>query len=314
MTRILVTGGAGFLGSNLCARLVRDTENQVIAMDNLFTGRKENIQALMDLPNFTFLEHDITQYIDIAVDQIYNAACPASPPAYQKSPTGTTKTCVLGVLNMLELAKKYHAALLQFSTSEVYGEPEVHPQPEGYRGNVNPIGIRSCYDEGKRCAESLCFDYHREFGVKIKIVRIFNTYGPNMDPDDGRVVSNFIVQALQGKDLTVYGDGSQTRSFCYVDDLIEGICRMMNKSRDDFMGPVNLGNPGEFTVMELAEKVIAATKSGGRIVHRPLPMDDPTHRRPDISLANQELGWKPQVALDEGLGKTIAYFGMTLNS
>jgi len=308
MKRILVTGGAGFLGSNLCTRLVREKENQVIALDNLYTGRMENIKELMNLPNFTFIEHDITQYIDIPVDQIYNAACPASPPAYQKSPTGTTKTCILGILNVLELAKKYDAVLLQFSTSEVYGEPEVHPQVESYRGNVNPIGIRSCYDEGKRCAESLCFDYHREFGTKIKVVRIFNTYGPNMDPNDGRVVSNFIVQALQRKDLTVYGDGNQTRSFCYVDDLIEGICRMMNCSPDDFMGPVNLGNPGEFTVLELAEKVVAAIVSKSKIMHCPLPSDDPTQRRPDIALAKEMLGWEPRIVLDEGLKKTIDYF------
>lgn len=308
MKRILVTGGAGFLGSNLCARLVGEKENQVIAMDNLFTGRMENIKDLMGLPNFTFIEHDVTQYIDIPVDQIYNAACPASPPAYQKSPTGTTKTCILGILNMLELTKKYDATLLQFSTSEVYGEPEVHPQVESYRGNVNPIGIRSCYDEGKRCAESLCFDYHREFGTKIKVIRIFNTYGPNMDPNDGRVVSNFIVQALQGKDLTIYGDGNQTRSFCYVDDLIEGIYRVMNDSPVDFMGPVNLGNPGEFTMLELAEKVVAATGSRSKIMHCPLPSDDPTQRRPDISLAKELLRWEPRVMLDEGLQKAIEYF------
>lgn len=312
MKRILVTGGAGFLGSNLCARLVEEPENQVIALDNLFTGRKENIQELMDLPNFTFIEHDITQTIDISVDQIYNAACPASPPAYQKSPVGTTKTCVLGILNMLELAKKNNAKLLQFSTSEVYGEPQIHPQVETYRGNVNPIGIRSCYDEGKRCAESLCFDYHREFGVKIKVVRIFNTYGPKMDPNDGRVVSNFIVQALQGKELTVYGDGSQTRSFCYVDDLIEGIYRMMNESNEGFMGPVNLGNPGEFTVLELAEKVVAMTRSSSRIVRCPLPEDDPTQRKPEISLAKRELDWEPKIALDEGLSRTITYFNTSI--
>lgn len=308
MKRILVTGGAGFLGSNLCACLVKDPENQVTAIDNLFTGCRENIQELEKFSNFTFLEHDVTQYLDIQVDQIYNAACPASPPAYQKSPTGTTKTCVLGILNMLELTKKHDAVLLQFSTSEVYGEPLVHPQAEGYRGNVNPIGIRSCYDEGKRCAESLCFDYHREFGTKVKVIRIFNTYGPNMDPDDGRVVSNFIVQALRGKDLTVYGNGQQTRSFCYVDDLIEGICRMMDRSSDGFMGPVNLGNPREFTVLELAEKVIAATGSKSKIVHCPLPGDDPTQRRPDIALSKKALGWEPKVPLDEGLAKTIAYF------
>lgn len=312
MKRILVTGGAGFLGSNLCARLVEEPENQVIALDNLFTGRKENLEELMDLPNFTFIEHDIIKYIDIPVDQIYNAACPASPPAYQQSPTGTTKTCVLGILNMLELARKYDATLLQFSTSEVYGEPLVHPQVETYRGNVNPIGIRSCYDEGKRCAESLCFDYHREFGTKIKVVRIFNTYGPKMDPNDGRVVSNFIVQALQGKDLTVYGDGHQTRSFCYVDDLIDGIYRMMNGSREDFIGPVNLGNPGEFTVLELAEKVIAMTGSSSRIVRCPLPADDPSQRRPDIALAKEELDWEPQIALDDGVGRTIIYFNTSI--
>lgn len=312
MKKILVTGGAGFLGSNLCARLVREKENQVIAMDNLFTGRMENIKDLMELPNFTFIEHDITQYLDIPVDQIYNAACPASPPAYQKSPTGTTKICILGVLNMLELAKKYDAVLLQFSTSEVYGEPEVHPQVEGYRGNVNPIGVRSCYDEGKRCAESLCFDYHREFGTKIKVVRIFNTYGPNMDPNDGRVVSNFVVQAIQGIDLTVYGDGMQTRSFCYVDDLIEGIYKMMNNSPEEFWGPVNLGNPGEFTMLELAEKVVAATGSTSRIVHCPLPSDDPTQRRPDITLAKEVLEWVPKVALDEGLQRAIGYFRTVL--
>lgn len=308
MKRILVTGGAGFLGSNLCARLVREPENHVIALDNLFTGHKKNIQDLEKFSNFTFLEHDIIHSLDVQVDQIYNAACPASPPAYQKSSTETTKACVLGTLNMLELARKYDATVLQFSTSEVYGEPLVHPQAESYRGNVNPIGIRSCYDEGKRCAESLCFDYHREFGTKIKVIRIFNTYGPNMDPNDGRVVSNFIVQALQGKDLTVYGDGRQTRSFCYVDDLIEGIYRMMEQSPEDFFGPVNLGNPGEFTVLELAEKVIAATGSKSKIVYYPLPGDDPTQRRPDITLAKEELGWEPKVALDEGLAKTIEYF------
>lgn len=308
MKRILVTGGAGFLGSNLCTRLVKDPENLVIALDNLFTGRKENIQGLIKLPNFKFLEHDVTEYIDIQVDQIYNAACPASPPAYQKSPTWTTKVCILGILNMLELAKKYHAPLLQFSTSEVYGEPEVHPQVESYRGNVNPIGIRSCYDEGKRCAESLCFDYYREFGTKVKVIRIFNTYGPNMDPKDGRVVSNFIMQALQGKNLTVYGAGDQTRSFCYVDDLTDGIYRMMEQSSDDFIGPVNLGNPGEFTVLELAEKIIAAVGSKSKVIHCPLPEDDPTQRRPDIALAKEKLGWAPKIALDVGLAKTITYF------
>lgn len=306
---ILVTGGAGFLGSNLCARLVQNENDHIYCLDNLYTGRKENIENLLGLKNFTFLERDVMEPIDLEVDQIYNAACPASPPAYQKSPTNTTKTSVLGVLNMLELAKKTGATLLQFSTSEVYGDPEVHPQVESYRGCVNPIGIRSCYDEGKRCAESLCFDYNREFGVKIKVIRIFNTYGPNMDPNDGRVVSNFIVQALRGEDITVYGDGKQTRSFQYVDDLIEGIWRMMNMSREDFLGPVNLGNPGEFTMLELAEKVLKHTGSKSRLVFRPLPGDDPTRRRADVSLAKKELGgWEPKVQLDEGLDKTIAYF------
>lgn len=309
MNRILVTGGAGFLGSNLCARLVQDPDNYVIAVDNLFTGRLVNIQPLMDLPNFEFVEHDIQEPLDLAVNQIYNTACPASPPAYQKSPTNTTKTCIFGILNMLELAKKYSATLMQFSTSEVYGDPEVHPQVESYRGCVNPIGIRSCYDEGKRCAESLCFDYHREFGVKIKVIRIFNTYGPNMDPEDGRVVSNFIMQALRGEDITIYGDGKQTRSFCYVDDLIEGIIRMMNDSREDFLGPVNLGNPGEFTMLELADKVLELTKSKSKLKFCPIPSDDPTQRRPDITLAGKELnGWRPVVDLDTGLRRTAEYF------
>ena len=297
------------MGSNLCARLLQDPNNQVTVLDNLFTGRMSNIEPFLQNPNFTFIEGDVKQWHDIPCDQIYNAACPASPPAYQKSPTDTTKTCIFGVLNMLELAKKYDATLLQFSTSEVYGDPEVHPQIETYRGCVNPVGIRSCYDEGKRCAEALCFDYHREFGVKIKVIRIFNTYGPNMDPEDGRVVSNFIMQALRGEDLTVYGDGTQTRSFQYVDDLIEGIWRMMNQSREDFLGPVNLGNPGEFTMLELAEKVLQHTGSKSKLVFKPLPGDDPTRRRADITLAGRELnGWKPRIALDEGLEKSIAYF------
>ncbi len=297
------------MGSNLCARLLQDPNNQVTVLDNLFTGRMSNIEPFLQNPNFTFIEGDVKQWHDIPCDQIYNAACPASPPAYQKSPTDTTKTCIFGVLNMLELAKKYDATLLQFSTSEVYGDPEVHPQVETYRGCVNPVGIRSCYDEGKRCAEALCFDYHREFGVKIKVIRIFNTYGPNMDPEDGRVVSNFIMQALRGEDLTVYGDGTQTRSFQYVDDLIEGIWRMMNQSREDFLGPVNLGNPGEFTMLELAEKVLQHTGSKSKLVFKPLPGDDPTRRRADITLAGRELnGWKPRIALDEGLEKSIAYF------
>lgn len=309
MKRILVTGGAGFLGSNLCARLLQDPENHVIALDNLFTGRMVNIEPLLNNPNFEFVNGNVQEFHDIPCDQIYNAACPASPPAYQKSPTDTTKTCIFGVLNMLELAKKYDATMMQFSTSEVYGDPEVHPQVETYRGCVNPIGIRSCYDEGKRCAEALCFDYNREFGTKIKVIRIFNTYGPNMDPKDGRVVSNFIMQALRGEDITIYGDGSQTRSFQYVDDLIEGIVRMMNDSRPDFLGPVNLGNPGEFTMIELAEKVLAHTGSKSKLVYKPLPGDDPTRRQADISVAKRELnGWEPKIALDEGLEKSIAYF------
>lgn len=309
MNRILVTGGAGFVGSNLCARLLQDPNNQVTVLDNLFTGRLRNIQPFLENPRFTFIEGDVKEWHDIPCDQIYNAACPASPPAYQKSPTDTTKTCIFGILNMLELAKKYDATLLQFSTSEVYGDPEVHPQVETYRGCVNPIGIRSCYDEGKRCAEALCFDYNREFGTKIKVIRIFNTYGPNMDPNDGRVVSNFIMQALRGEDLTVYGDGTQTRSFQYIDDLIEGIVRMMNDSRRDFLGPVNLGNPGEFTMLELAQKVLQHTGSKSKLVFKPLPSDDPTRRQANISVAKRELnGWEPKIALDEGLEKSIAYF------
>ena len=309
MNRILVTGAAGFIGANLCERLVQDTGNLVYGMDNLYTGDTRNLAECRKHSNFTFIRGDIRQPFDLPVDQIYNAACPASPPAYQRSPTNTTKTCVLGVLNMLELAKRYDALLMQFSTSEVYGDPERHPQTEDYRGCVNPIGIRSCYDEGKRVAESLCFDYWREFGVRIKVIRIFNTYGRYMNPDDGRVVSNFIMQALRGEDLTVYGDGSQTRSFQYVDDLIEGIDRMMNRSREDFQGPVNLGNPGEFTVLELAEKVLRMTGSKSRIVYRPLPADDPTRRRACIDLAKRELdGWEPKISLDEGLEKSISYF------
>ncbi len=313
MKRILVTGGAGFLGSNLCHRLVRDRNNEVIALDNLFTGRLENIETLMGESNFQFIKADVCDEIDLPVDQIYNAACPASPVAYQKSPTSTTKTCVLGILNMLELATRQNATLLQFSTSEVYGEPAVHPQPEGYRGNVNPIGIRSCYDEGKRCAESLCFDFHREFGTKIKVIRIFNTYGPRMDPDDGRVISNFIIQALKGEDITIYGDGSQTRSFCYVDDLIEGVVRMMNAPQD-FTGPVNLGNPGEFTICELAQMIIEKTQSCSKLAFCPLPGDDPTQRRPDIALAGRMLDWQPHIALSEGLDRTIDYYAQLLEA
>lgn len=306
MKRILVTGGAGFLGANLCEKLL-NMGNYVIALDNLFTGRMENLKTCMQNKNFEFIKHDITNTIDIPVDEIYNAACPASPPHYQKSPTNTTKTCVIGILNMLELAKKYNAKLLQFSTSEVYGEPLVHPQVENYRGNVNPIGIRSCYDEGKRCAESLCFDYNREFNTKIKVIRIFNTYGPKMDPEDGRVVSNFIIQALKGTDITIYGEGGQTRSFCYVDDLIEGIIRMMNTS-DNFLGPVNLGNPGEFTILELAKIIIEKTGSISKLEYLPLPKDDPTQRKPVIDLAKKELDWSPEITLDIGLDYTIKYF------
>ncbi len=306
---ILVTGGAGFVGSNLCERLVRDPDNEVIALDDLSTGREENLVQCRKYRNFHFILGDVQNRIDIPVDQIYHAACPASPPAYQSSPTKTAKTCVLGVLNMLELAKKYGAVMMQFSTSEVYGEPAQHPQPESYWGNVNPIGIRSCYDEGKRMAESMCFDYHREFGVKIKIIRIFNTYGPNMDPKDGRVVSNFIMQALRNEPLTIYGGGSQTRSFQYIDDLVEGIMRMMNISREGFLGPVNLGNQEEFTMLELAEKVLTLTGSKSPLAYLPLPGDDPTRRRADITLARRELdGWESNIALDEGLKRTIPYF------
>lgn len=309
MKTILVTGGTGFLGSNLCARLISEG-NRVLCVDNNYTGRMSNIAVLADNPNFKFIEHNIINplTVDEKLDQIYNMACPASPPAYQgKAAIMTTKTCVFGAINMLELAKKHNATILQTSTSEVYGEPLVHPQVETYRGNVNPNGIRACYDEGKRCAESLFFDYWREEGVDIKVIRIFNTYGPNMDPQDGRVVSNFICQALRGEDITIYGDGSQTRSFCYVDDLIEAMVRMMNSPKD-FTGPVNTGNPGEFTIKELAEKVVAKIGGKSKVVYRDLPKDDPTQRRPDITLAKNKLGWEPKVQLDEGLDKTIAYF------
>lgn len=307
MKTILVTGGAGFLGSNLCEKLL-DRGNTVICVDNLYTGSKKNIQHLFNNPNFLFIEHNIIKPIEFSghIDEIYNLACPASPPFYQADPIYTTKTCVFGIINMLELAIEHNAKILQASTSEVYGEPEVHPQVETYRGNVNPIGIRSCYDEGKRAAESLMFDYHRTYGVDIKVIRIFNTYGPRMNPDDGRVVSNFIVQALKGEDITIYGDGKQTRSFCYVDDLLEGMVRLMES---EITGPVNIGNPGEFTMLELAEKVIKYTKSKSKLVYKPIPSDDPTRRRPDITYANKMLNdWKPIVMLDEGLQKTIEYF------
>ena len=304
--RILVTGGAGFIGSHLCKRLVEEG-NDVICLDNFFTGSKGNIENLLDYHNFELIRHDVTEPILLEVDQIYNLACPASPVHYQYNPVKTIKTSVLGAINMLGLAKRVKARILQASTSEVYGNPAVHPQPEEYWGNVNPIGIRSCYDEGKRVAETLFFDYHRQNNVDIKVIRIFNTYGPNMNANDGRVVSNFIVQALQNQDITIYGDGTQTRSFCYVDDLVEGMIRMMN-SRDGFTGPVNLGNPGEFTMLELAEKVISLTGSKSSIIHQPLPADDPTQRKPVIDLAKKELDWEPRIMLDEGLIKTIEYF------
>lgn len=310
MKRILVTGGAGFLGSHLCDRLIKEG-NHVICLDNLQTGNKKNIEHLLSHPEFEFVEHDVKEPFDADVDQIYNLACPASPPLYQADMVDTTKTCFLGALYMLELAKKNNARILQASTSEVYGDPEIHPQPEQYRGQVNPVGIRSCYDEGKRVAETLFFSYHLQHGVDTRIIRIFNTYGPRMNPDDGRVVSNFIVQALKGIDITIYGDGNQTRSFCYVDDLIEGIYRMMEC--DNFNGPVNLGNPGEFTMLELAEKVLELTGSSSKIVHSSLPEDDPTKRRPDISLAKEQLDWTPKVKLAEGLEKTIAYFQKELS-
>ena len=312
MKRILVTGGAGFIGSHLCKRLVKEGQ-EVLCLDNFFTGSKENIRPLMNYDNFEWIRHDITRDFYAEVEQIYNLACPASPVHYQYNPIKTAKTSVLGTMNMLGLAKRTGARILQASTSEVYGDPEVHPQPESYRGCVNPIGIRSCYDEGKRMAETLCFDYYRQHQVDMKVIRIFNTYGPNMNPEDGRVVSNFIVQALRNQDITVYGDGSQTRSFCYVDDLVEGIRRMMD-SRDGFTGPVNLGNPGEFTVLELAEKVLDLTGSRSKIIYQPLPQDDPTQRKPVIELAKKELGWEPEIALEEGLKKTIQYFENVLQT
>jgi len=305
--KILVTGGAGFIGSHLCKRLLNDG-HEVISLDNFFTGREENIAELLENKKFKSLSHDIVEPIDLKVDQIYNLACPASPPHYQYDPIHTTKTCIHGSINMLELGKKYGARVLQASTSEVYGDPEVHPQKESYWGHVNPNGVRSCYDEGKRCAETLFFDYHRQNKVDIRVVRIFNTYGPNMDPYDGRVVSNFIVQALQNKDLTIYGDGSQTRSFQYIDDFVEVLVRMMN-NKQGFLGPVNTGNPREFTVKELAEKVLEMLpESKSKIVYKELPKDDPKKRKPDITLAKKELGWEPKVQLDEGLVKTIEYF------
>ncbi len=310
MNRILVTGGAGFLGSHLCERLLQDG-NDVICVDNLYTGSKNNIRHLMANPYFEFIRHDVTEPLYVEVDQIYNLACPASPVHYQANPVKTTKTSVYGALNMLGLAKRVGARILQASTSEVYGDPEIHPQPESYRGCVNPIGIRSCYDEGKRVAETLFFDYRRMHNLEIKVMRIFNTYGPRMNPSDGRVVSNFIVQALRGEDITIYGDGSQTRSFCYVDDLIEGMVRLM-ASPADFTGPCNLGNPGEFTILQLAQKVIEFTGSKSKIVYQPLPSDDPLQRKPVIELAKEHLDWEPHIALDEGLKKTIDYFKRVL--
>ena len=308
--RILVTGGAGFLGSHLCDRLIQEGHD-VLCLDNFFTGTKRNILHLMQNPNFELIRHDLAFPVFLEVDEIYNLACPASPIHYQHNPVKTVKTNVLGSIHMLGLAKRVHAKILQASTSEVYGDPVVHPQTESYWGNVNTIGIRSCYDEGKRCAETLFFDYHRQNNVNIRVVRIFNTYGPRMHPNDGRVVSNFIVQALNNQDITVYGDGSQTRSFCYVDDLIDGMVRMMN-GRDEFVGPVNLGNPTEFTILALAQKIIEVTDSKSRIVFRPLPQDDPLQRQPDISLAKEKLQWEPGTALDEGLQSTIAYFKTAL--
>jgi len=303
--RILVTGGAGFLGSHLCDRLLADG-HEVVCLDNLFTGSKANITHLLAKPNFEFVRHDVIDPFKYEVDQIYNLACPASPPHYQYNPIKTTKTSVMGAINCLGLAKRVRARVFQASTSEVYGDPAVHPQPESYWGNVNPIGKRSCYDEGKRCAETLFFDYHRENKVDIRVVRIFNTYGPRMHPNDGRVVSNFIVQALKGENITIYGDGQQTRSFCYVDDLIEGFVRLM--AQTETVGPVNIGNPGEFTMLELAHSVLKLTRSKSRIEHMPLPTDDPRQRKPDITLARKYLKWEPKVPLAEGLKRTIVYF------
>jgi UDP-glucuronate decarboxylase len=303
--RILVTGGAGFLGSHLCDRLINEG-HEILCLDNFFTGRRQNIVHLLQNPKFELIRHDVIDPFKVEVDQIYNLACPASPPHYQYNPIKTTKTSVMGAINCLGLAKRVRARVFLASTSEVYGDPNVHPQAESYWGNVNPIGRRSCYDEGKRCAETLFFDYHRENGVDIRVVRIFNTYGPRMLADDGRVVSNFIVQALKGENLTVYGDGSQTRSFCYVDDLIDGFVRLMNQEKT--VGPVNIGNPGEFTMLELAELVLKKIGGKSKVTNLPLPADDPKQRRPDISLAKEALGWEPRVPLEEGLDRTIAYF------
>ncbi|NCW49990.1 MAG: SDR family oxidoreductase [Betaproteobacteria bacterium] len=312
MQKILVTGGAGFLGSHLCERLLERGED-VLCVDNYFTGSKANVKHLLDHPHFELMRHDVTFPLYVEVDRIFNLACPASPIHYQHDPVQTTKTSVHGAINIFGLAKPVKARILQASTSEVYGDPEVHPQPESYWGKVNPIGLRSCYDEGKRCAETLFFDYWRQHRLEIKVVRIFNTYGPRMHPNDGRVVSNFIVQALRGDDITIFGDGSQTRSFCYVDDLIEVMLRMMD-SPTEFVGPVNIGNPGEFTMLELAERVLQLTASLSKISFKPLPSDDPKQRRPDIALAKQALDWQPKVPLEEGLRRTIAYFKALLQS
>ena len=308
--RILITGGAGFLGSHLCDRLVAEGHD-ILCLDNFFTGGKQNVSHLLGKPNFELIRHDLVQPIFLEVDEIYNLACPASPIHYQYNPVKTVKTSVMGAINMLGLAKRVKAKILQASTSEIYGDPAVHPQKEDYWGNVNTIGIRSCYDEGKRCAETLFFDYYRQNRVNIRVVRIFNTYGPRMHPNDGRVVSNFIVQALKNQDITVFGDGTQTRSFCYVDDLIEGIIRMMN-GPDEFVGPVNLGNPGEFTILELAQKILDITGSRSKIVFEPLPQDDPLQRQPDITLSSERLGWEPKIDLEEGLKRTIEYFKSVL--
>ena len=310
--RIMITGGCGFLGSHLCERLLAQG-NEVISVDNCFTGTKGNISHLLNHSSFEFIRHDVTFPLYIEIDEIYNLACPASPVHYQFDPVQTTKTSVHGAINMLGLAKRVKAKILQASTSEVYGDPEVHPQTESYWGRVNPIGIRSCYDEGKRCAETLFFDYYRQHNLKIKIARIFNTYGPRMHPNDGRVISNFIMQALQNKPITIYGEGRQTRSFCYVDDLVEGLIRLMN-SPDELTGPVNLGNPTEFTILELAEKVIELTGSRSELVLKPLPQDDPRQRKPDITVAKKEIRWEPSVALQDGLKKTIAYFEEMIRS
>jgi len=304
--KILVTGGAGFLGSQLCEKLLNQG-HEVVCLDNYFTGQKQNVVNLLKNPFFELIRHDVTMPFFIEVDEIYNLACPASPVHYQYNPIKTVKTSVMGAINMLGLAKRIRAKVLQASTSEVYGDPEIHPQTESYWGHVNPIGLRSCYDEGKRVAETLFMNYHQQNNVRIKLMRIFNTYGPKMHPHDGRVVSNFIVQALKGEDITIYGNGSQTRSFCYVDDLLEGMVRLMN-SREDFTGPVNIGNPGEFTMIELAELVLKLTGSHSKLVFMPLPSDDPLQRKPDITLAKKELGWEPTIPLEEGLKRTIAYF------